>query len=123
MTASERKNVKELENEVLREIDADSKETFIYRLHECDFFDKDKFQRLVSDANELADYWIDEGKTENYAVIAKEIADTFMYTMLRLHCHFDPVDLSVIGNYEDIRDDLYDFMIDDMRNTLRKLIF
>lgn len=41
-----------------------------------------------------SDYWIDEGKNR-----------------------------TLFGNYEGIRDDLYDFMIDDMHNTLRKLIF
>lgn len=112
----------ELEKFLMREMEARSSTTFIYRLHERDVFDKAKFRELISKMNELADCYAGGGGTENSGSIARSINDCFMYVMSRFYFHLASDDLSVIENYADISDEIPDF-IEDMRNAMNKLIF
>lgn len=111
----------ELEKYWLTEIDAVLESTFMYQLHECCFFDKIGFYRLVSNANKLADYYANFGKTENYRSVTSGVIDCFSYIMLMFYCHLEPNDVFVIENYQDIKDEIPSYY-DDMRIAIRKLI-
>lgn len=111
----------ELEKYCLEEIDAVEEATFMYLLHECGIFDEVKFFQFISTVNELANQYIEDGKTKYYEDVTSGIVDCFSYIMLMFYCHLDTNDVFVIENYDDIKDAI-PMYFDEMRNTTRSLI-
>lgn len=103
---------------LMREIDAVDESTFMYQLHEQGVFDKAKFLRLISKADELTKS--DDGM-DDYNALLCGLADCFLYIMSSLYYHLDSNDVYVIENYGDIKNDVPEY-IDKMRDVLRKLI-
>ena len=93
----------------------------MYQLHECAFFDKRNFQKIILNLRELTNYYIQNGKTRYYETIVSGIVDNFSYIMLMFYCHLDPNDLYLIENYHDIKKDIPKYF-DDMRMVTRNLI-
>lgn len=101
-----------------RETEAVEEGTFMYQLHECGFFDKAKFFRLIL----MADQLIESGNgIADYNDLVCSLADCFLYVMSSLYYHLDPEDAYVIENYNGIKDDVPKYF-DDIRDVLMKLI-
>lgn len=58
--------MEELEKLLIEEIEAKVETTFSYQFHEKNFFDREKFQLLIANVNKIANYYISNGRTENY---------------------------------------------------------
>lgn len=69
----------------------------------------------------MANYYISNGRTENYKKIAAGIIDRFEYILCCFYCHLAPNDLYSIINYNDIKDEISDYCY-KMREVAGKLI-
>lgn len=111
----------ELERYCLEEIEAVEETTFMYQLHECGFFDKMKFHQFLKTIMDLVNYYAKNGRTKNYEYVTSGIVDRFSYIMLSFYCHLDPNDMYVIENYNDIKEEVFEYF-EDMRMVERDLI-
>lgn len=69
----------EIERYVLTEFRAKDEKTFLYQLNENSFFDKDKFNTLLSNCDDLANEYKSFGKTDDYIEVTKSIFIIFEY--------------------------------------------
>ena len=111
----------ELEKYCLEEIEAIEETTFMFQLHECAFFDVIKFREFLLSIRSLTQYYIENGKTQYYESILCGIVDSFSYIMQMFYCHLDPLDLYLIENYIEIKDDISSFF-EDIRMAASNLI-
>lgn len=113
--------MEELEKLLIEEIDSIKETTFLYQFHENGYFDREKFQGLIFHVNKLADFYIRNGKTENYKKIAAGIIDRFEYVICCFYWHLAPDDLYTIENYNDIKEEI-PYFCDEMRKATVRLI-
>ena len=74
--------------------------SFIYELHNDQFFNKDKLNLLLNECQLLLHLYKENGKSEKHPEILKGIISTFQHTLFLISCHFMPDDDFIINNYE-----------------------
>lgn len=99
-------------------------ESFIYRLHEEDYFDKARFETYIANCDQLVIFYSLRGRSDNYYRIIAEILDTFERTLLHLHYHLDPSDICEIENYDVLDQEGYFIEVGQtIRMTTRNLLY
>lgn len=114
----------EVERDILAEAQAKNENSFLYQLNERFFFDKEKFNKLLSKCDELANEYQFLGKTDNYSKVTRATLVIFEYVFFLLFNHFSEKDVFKIKNYgKDLTaDDISDYYF-QIRTITHKIIY
>lgn len=105
----------------LNEVEATNKNTFMYKFHEYGYFNVDRFYEFINKIKNLYDYYKEHGKSDNYNYLTKLIIDRLYYIVFLFYCHENPNDLFRILNYEEIKNNVPDYM-ENIRKIIGELI-
>lgn len=96
---NDQKTVEELEEVISWEKATEDPKSFMYQLHENNFFDTNKLAYLLATCYQLIKLYQHNGTTNNYFRVLKDVTTIFEYTLFLIACHFIEDDQFVIKNY------------------------
>jgi len=117
------KNIDNLENKLLKEIEAKCTNSFMYRLHYEGILECEKLDSFLDNCNKVFNFYYSYGKTSNYIKIARGVISFCEHFLFLLYCHENRKDVYLIKNFKNINEDKllnYYFI---MRKLIDEIIF
>lgn len=98
----------ELEKYCFNELIGLDENTFIFKLHERNYFDINKFVKLISSIDELYNFYEKNGKTIFYKSLTTKINKTLPYIISCFYYHENEHDQFKIKNFNEIENNVND---------------
>lgn len=111
----------ELEKYCFDELTGLNENTFIFKLHERNYFDIDKFVKMINVIDELYKSYEETGKTIYYKSLTSKINKTLPYIISCFYYHESKNDQFKISNFNEIKNNVND-IFDIIRTILGRII-